>query len=173
MDQENKEEFEQENEAQSPGDIDENESITEFISNMNFVNIEPFSAIPDEEMMTTYKNDVFWYVFDETTQLILAHPVKGQMEPRTYLFQDKDDAETWRYIGSKSGTHQDHNLIVEGAKFVSFKESLDDTLGEFRVFGVSHAEAQNVFENYPEIRLTREVEERRKLNRDSEEDDNF
>ena len=47
MDQENKEELEHENEAQSPGDIDENESITEFISNMNFVNIKPCRSARD------------------------------------------------------------------------------------------------------------------------------
>lgn len=172
MDQENKGQ-EETNEPQTPGDIGENESIAKFIENMNFVHIKPFNPIPPEDMMTKYRDDVFWYVFDESTQLILAHPVKRQMEPTTYLFQEKEDAETWRYIGSKSTTHGDHKLVVEGAKFLSIKEAVEDTLGEFKILAVSHSEAQNVFENYPVIKLTREVEERRKLDHDSDEDDNF
>ena len=174
MDQENKEGFEQEDtdEIQTPENIGEStESVSEFISNMNFVHIKSFRPIPLEDMMTKYKDDVFWYVFDETHQTILAQPVKGVMEPVIYLFQEKEDAETWRYIGSKSATHQNYKLSVKGDSFQSILEDVKETLGEFQVMAISHAEAQNVFENYPEIQLTREVEESRKLNQDSEEDD--
>jgi len=175
MDQENKDGFEQEegNEPQAPTNITETKTISEIREDMYFVDIKPFSPIPKEEMMTKYKDDVFWYVFDETKQQVLAHRVKNKIEPVTYLFQEKEDAEEWRYIGSKSGTHQDHKLIVEGAKFSSILESVKDTLGEFEVLAISHAEAQNVFENYPELKLTREVEESRKANQASEERDNF
>lgn len=175
MDQENQDGFDQEerDEQQPPGNITESRAISEIIEDMYFTDIKPFSPIPEEEMMTKYKDDVFWYVFDETKQHILAHRVKNKIEPVTYLFQEKEDAEEWRYIGSKSGTHQDHKLIVEGAKFSSILESVEDTLGEFQVLAISHAEAQNVFENYPEVKLTREVEESRKLNQDSKELDNF
>jgi hypothetical protein len=170
MHQEHKEGFEEEgaDETQAPGNVGENNSITEFIENMDFVHLKTFQGIPPEEM-AKYQNDEFWYVVDETTQLRLAHRVKRKMEPVTYLFQEKEDAETWRYIGSKSGTHQDHKLSVEGEIYSSILKALEVTLGEFDVLPISHAEAQNVFENYPEIKLTREVEERRKLNRDSEE----
>jgi hypothetical protein len=173
MEDENKEEFEQEeiNESQIPRDVREStESMSEFISNMDYVHIKAFHEIPQEEMRTKYRNEVFWYVYDEITQTIPAHKTNRVMEPAVYLFQEKADAETWMYIGSKSGTNQDHKLSVEGAEYLSLLEDEENT-GEFRLMGISHAEAQNLFENYPEVKLTREFEGSRKLNRDSEEDD--
>ena len=160
MEQENNEGLEQEDADK----IQKPESISEFITNMNFVHIKPFRPIPYEDIMTKYKNDVFWYVFDETKQTVISHPVKGEMEPVAYLFQEKGDAEMWRDMGSKSATHQDHKLSVEGKEFLSILEDVKKKLGEFKVSGISHAEAQNVFENYPEIRLSREIEEERNKN---------
>jgi hypothetical protein len=174
MEDENKDEFEQEetDKLPVPKDIREStESMAEFISNMNYVHIKDFHEIPQEEMETKYKNDVFWYVYDETTQTIPAHQTNKIMEPAVYLFQEKEDAEKWMYIGNKSGTNQDHKLRVESAEYLSLLEDEANT-GEFRLMGISHAEAQNLFENYPEVELTRQVEERRKLNQDSEEDVN-
>jgi hypothetical protein len=172
MDQENKDGLEQEesNEPQVPRDIAET-TISEIIEDMYFTNIKTFSPIPLEEMMTKYKDDVFWYVYDKTTATILAHRVKKKIEPVTYLFHEQADAQVWGWIGTKSGSHSLHELILKAAKFSDIVKSVEDTLGEFEVLAISHDEAQKVFENYPELKLTREVEERRKANQDSEESD--
>jgi len=149
------------------------ESISEIIEEMYFAKIRNFR--PDgfglEDMKSKYKDEVFWYVYDQTKQHVVAHRVKNKIEPVTYLFQEKADAEEWRWIGTKSGTHSRDKLIVVSDKFSTIAEMVEDTLGEFEVLAISHAEAQNVFENYPELKLTREVEERRKENPSSQKND--
>jgi hypothetical protein len=173
MEDQNKENVEQEEteKIQSPeADArDTTGTMTEFISTMNYVLDKLFRAIPEEEMETKYKDDVFWYVYNDAAEGILAHQTNKVDEPAVYLFQEREDAEYWMEIGRQSGTHQDSKLSVKSDKYRTLLESNENT-GEFRLLGISHAEAQNLFANYPTVAVTLEARERRKLNPDSEGD---
>lgn len=165
MEQENKDGFDQE----ETNETEQTESISEFIHNQNYVHIEPFQAIPDKEMVR-YQNDVFWYVYDEAAQEILAHLTNNVERPAVYLFQEQEDAVTWKDIGSISGTHQDKKLVVLGEVYLPLKKDIDD-YKQLEAKPINHTEAQKLFANYPEALLTLEVRKNRKLNGDSEEDE--
>ncbi|MDQ3711564.1 MAG: hypothetical protein M3388_05030 [Acidobacteriota bacterium] len=123
--------------------------------------MKTFKPITEEDMMTNHKDDVFWYVFDEKNQQIIATPNDQAMEPIGYVFQEEEDAETWKFVLSTTPAYQDLKLSVEGADFQSVLRDVEETLGEFRVTAISHAEAKNLFENYEYILQTREFEEER------------
>ena len=152
-----------------------NESIAQIIEDMYFTNIKQFTpdAFGLEEMKAKYKDETFWYVCDETADHVIAHRVKGRNEPVTYLFEDQNDAEEWRWIGTKSGTHSNHKLVVESDSFPGIAERVEGELGQFEVLTINHEQAQNVFVNYPELAITKDVEERRKDNPEPHEDDNL
>lgn len=112
--------------------------------------MKTFKSIPEADMMTKYINDVFWYVFDETNQQVIASPNDQAMEPIGYVFQEREDAEKWKFLISKTPAYQDLKLRVEGKPFISILEDVKEALGEFQVAAISHAEAENLFENYPD-----------------------
>jgi hypothetical protein len=107
-----------------------------------------FPRISPEDMRTKYKNDVFWYVFDQTNQMIIANPLDKDMESFTYLFQEREDAQKWGYLISKSPAYQDLKLSIDGSKVQDMLADADDTFGEFEIAGITHEQAKLLFENY-------------------------
>jgi hypothetical protein len=178
MEDENKEGLEQEETEQEetdellpvPKDIRETtESMAELISNMDYVFEKPFQRIPDKEM-DNYENNEVYYVVDETQDKILAHKTKNLDSPAVYLFQNAEDAETWKGIGTTATIYQDHKLSVESETYSSLKERDDDEVfGEFELIMLTHEQAQDLFENYPDSLRTLEFRESRET--ESEEDD--
>jgi hypothetical protein len=125
----------------------------------------PFKAISLEDMNTKYRDEVFWYVVDENKQVIGA-PNDQDMEPLGYMFLEKEDAKRWKYVVSKSVAYQDRKsmmgrslLNVQGGPFQSIYRDCVETMGEFKVIGITHEEAENLFEHYKEILLFYKPEE--------------
>ena len=115
-------------------------------------------AIDPKDMAGGLNEQIFWYVYDESNQQVIAAPDDQANERVVILFSEKKDAETWKFVVSKSVAYQDLKLSVHGDKFQSiFEDSLEHQ--EFRVFPVSSDEAENFFEAYKDILRTRDIEE--------------
>lgn len=113
--------------------------------------------------MTGHKETVFWYIYDEINQQLVAAPDDQANEAVVILFKEKEDAQTWKFIVSKTPAYQDGRLDVRGDRFQSiFEDSLEHQ--EFRVFPVDSDEARKFFEAYKDILRTREFEEERNKN---------
>lgn len=122
-------------------------------------------GIDPKDIEAGLKEHVFWYVYDENTQQVITVPDDQANEYVAILFQEKKDAETWKFVLSKSVAHQDHKLRVDGDKFQSiYEDSLEHQ--EFKLLAFSPEEASKFFEAYKDILLTRDFEESRDLQKD-------
>ncbi len=117
-------------------------------------------AIDPKDIADGLNEQVFWYVYDESNQQVIAVPNDQANEWVVILFSEKKDAETWKFVVSKSAAYQDLKLSVDGNKFQTiFEDSLEHQ--EFKVFPVSSDEAGKFFEAYKDILQTREFEKRK------------
>lgn len=66
-----------------------------------------FRPISPEELVNKYNDHDFWYLYDENRKQIIASPNMNGMEDLGYVFVEKADAETLRYLLSKSMAYQD------------------------------------------------------------------
>ena len=120
-----------------------------------------YKFISKEDMQTKFKDDVFWYVFNNTDKVIIASPLFGDMESITIIFQEKEDAETMKFILSKADDADGKELVVIGETWNIIDKSASDTEGQYKWAAISHEQAQIMFEPAADLLRTREFEEAR------------
>lgn len=111
-----------------------------------------FQPISREEMLAKHKDDSFWYVLDLSLDppIVVANPFVDDMEELTYLFQEQEDALHWAHVLSKSPAHQDNKLGIQSDTLESLLKDEEEEFGRYKLVGISHIEALNLFENYKE-----------------------
>lgn len=94
------------------------------------VKVRPISR---DEIVGKYGDDhLFWYVYDDKRQQVVASPNRNGMQPLGYVFVQQADAESFRYILTKTPAYQDdHSFSVVSDKWPDIDEACADTLGEF------------------------------------------
>lgn len=120
-----------------------------------------YKFIPKEDMETKFRNDTFWYVYNKTDKIIIASPLFGDMESIAIVFQEKEDAETMRFILSKADDAGGKELVVIGRPWLNMEESASETEGQYKWAAINHEEAQIMFEPAADLLRTREFEESR------------
>ena len=130
----------------------------------------PFKPISWEDMTTKHMDDYFWYVRDLSVDppIVIANPFVDDMEELTYIFQEQEDAETFKYVLGRTPAHQDHQLDLESDTFRALLEDIGEEMGRFKLAAISHDEAQNMFEHYEEVLKTRSLAEDPALHKDAE-----
>jgi len=93
------------------------------------------------------------------------------MEHFTYLFQEEDDARTWGFVVARTPAHQDHELELHRDKLHKIYQDCEEELGQYKLIGVTQAEAQRMFESYDDILKTRDLAEDPELHKNPRAED--
>jgi len=128
----------------------------------------PFIPISQEEMVANHMDEYFWYVLDmgNDPPLVIANPLDDTMAERTYVFQDQEDAKTFAYILKRTPAYQDSKLGIQGDLFRSLLKDEKEQFERFPLTGISHDEAQKMFEHFDEVLKTRFLAEHPTLHED-------
>lgn len=118
-----------------------------------------YKFILREDMETKFKDDEFWYVYNKTDEVIIASQLFGDMESIAIVFQEKEDAETARFILSKATDAHGKELIVIAEKWRDIDHSTIETEGQYKWAAINHEQAQIFFEPASDLLRTREFEE--------------
>ena len=89
------------------------------------------------------------------------------MEELTYVFQEQEDAATFKHVLGRTPAHQDHKLDVDSDTFRALLEDIGEEMGRFKLAAISHDEAQKMFEHYKEVLKTRSLAEDPALHKDA------
>lgn len=91
-----------------------------------------FRPMSREDLLNKYNDHDFWYLYDETRKQIIAAPNMNGMEDLGYAFVERADAETLRYLLSKTPAYQDDRkqAKVMSDKWPVIDASAAATLGE-------------------------------------------
>jgi hypothetical protein len=118
-----------------------------------------YKFISVEDMLTEFKNDIFWHVYNKTDEVMVSSPLFGDMESIVILFQEKKDAETAKFIFSKADDAAGRELFVIGERWQVVDQLAHETLGQYKWVAIDHKQAQVMFEPAADILRTREYEE--------------
>jgi len=117
----------------------------------------PFKPISPEDMVAKHMDDQFFYVINMSTDPpeVIVNPFVDDMDELTYIFQDEEDANTFKYVLERTPAYQDSRLAVESDTLRALTSDIADEMGRFRFAGITHDEAQRMFEHYDEVLKTR------------------
>jgi hypothetical protein len=106
-----------------------------------------FRTISREDLISKYNDHLFWCVFDEKRKQVVASPNMNGMEDLGYAFVDRADAESLKYILTKTPAYQDdHQFRVVSDKWPDIDAACAATLGEFCWVGIEPDQAKILFE---------------------------
>jgi hypothetical protein len=130
----------------------------------------PFTPISHEELITRFKDDVFWYVVNLSADppLVIVNPFVDDMDELTYIFREQEDAETFKYVLRRTPAYQDSKLGIDSDKVRNLNDDINEEMGRFKFAGVTHEEAQRMFEKYQDILKTRNLVEDPSLHKPEE-----
>jgi hypothetical protein len=131
----------------------------------------PFKPISPEEVSAKHMDDYFWYVLNLRIEPpeVITNPFVDKIEESTFIFQEKEDAETFAYVLSRTPAYQDEKLGIQSDKYSALiKDVEEEEMGRFPPVAISHEEAQRMFEHYEEILKTRDLAEDPELHKPEE-----
>jgi hypothetical protein len=120
-----------------------------------------FKPISPEEMVAKHMDDQFFYVINASADppQVIANPFVDDMDELTYIFQEEEDATTFKYILERTPAYQDSKLAVERDTLRALTADIAEEMGRFKFAGITHEEAQRMFEHYDEVLKTRSLAE--------------
>lgn len=106
-----------------------------------------FRPITPEELINKYNDHLFWYVFDNNQKQIVASPNMNGMEDLGYVFVEQADAESFRYILTKTPAYQDnHDFSVISDRWTTIDKSCAETKGEYKWIALEPDQAKIVID---------------------------